>query len=98
MRTVENYLSQIGLSRKDRNNLRFYIALALARICLGTQYIKKYDFAKLVEIHASKQQLQEAYDLCWKEYIALGGGDDVARGSQLTDAVSNAVNLKLGKS
>lgn len=89
MRRVEEFLksSESGLVTKDRNNLRFYVAMhvvaALAgRSSVGWDFVAKLDVTKL-----NGKQIIESLTIVKAAYDRLGGNDQVAKGPGLLKAV-----------
>ena len=95
MRRVEDHLRlpTTGLTTKDRNNLRFYVAMYSAAKVIGKVAPSS---GELADVDLSKFDgvlLQQSTTLVQAEYKALGGTDQVAKGSQLVDAVKHKITL-----
>ena len=90
MRCVENHLrlSETGLTSKDRNNLRFYIAMHVAAKLTGKVPPNSSDLVRADLSILTPNLIQKSTDLVQAEYKALGGTDQVAKGNQLVGAVS----------
>ena len=89
MRRVESYLKSpsLNVAAKDRNNLRFYVAMhAVAGLDNSPKAeaskIAKFDVAEL-----DQQAVQNSLDLIQPKYVALGGNDQASKGPSLLKAV-----------
>ena len=74
-----------GLEVKDRNNLRFYVAMHAVNAVSGTlraEIIAEMDMAKL-----DRTAVQHSLDFVMNKYFELGGDDQVAKGPALLEAV-----------
>jgi len=89
MRRVEGHLRlpATGLTSKDRNNLRFYIAMHVAAKLTGKATPNSSDLAKGDLSNMTPTLIKQSTDLVQAEYKALGGTDQVAKGNQLVDAI-----------
>lgn len=89
MRRVEDYLRlpATGLTPKDRNNLRFYIAMHVTAKLTGKMTPGSSDLAKAELSKLDVALLQQSTTLVQAAYKTLGGTDQVAKGSQLVGAV-----------
>lgn len=89
MRRVEEYLksSASGLATKDRNNLRFYVAMHIIATLSGRAHPSREDLAKLDLSKLDDARIQASLVLVKAEYDALGGTDQVAKGPSLLEAV-----------
>lgn len=70
-------------SRKDRNNLKYYIAFVASRLMAGKENPTRDDLGKLLVIPPSPKVLDAAFMESQKRYRALGSNDDAARGGVL---------------
>jgi hypothetical protein len=95
IRRVEGYLKshESGLTKKDRNNLRFYVAMhvvaeAANEPMLSAEELAQFDVGKVQEqlIEASLQAVKGEYD-------ALGATDQIAKGRSLLELLK----ARLGK-
>ena len=88
-RRVEAYMKSVetALTAKDRNNLRFYVAMhAVASVARKAEPVAE-DIAK-IDINAlSTERVQESADLVREKYEELGGSDRVAKGPLLLEGV-----------
>ena len=94
LRSCENYLGNHvdELSRKDRNNLRFYLMRrALIR---ATKKLKAgvQDLADVTENAFTPKLLDVAYRECRENYTELGASDQAAKGADL-EAIVNGLSL-----
>lgn len=89
MRRVEELLkkSDSDLPAKDRNNLRFYVAMhAIAKLAGKSRPTAK----ELAEIDMSKlddDRIKSSLDIVKAHYLSLGGTDQVAKGRSLLEAL-----------
>ena len=86
-RRVEQHLKgpAAGLEVKDRNNLRFYVAMHAVNAVRGTlraEIIAEMDMAKL-----DWAAVQHSLDFVMNKYSELGGNDQVAKGPALLEAI-----------
>jgi hypothetical protein len=89
MRRVEEYLKSTlsGLLTKDRNNLRFYVAMHVIAILAGKSHPSRDDLAKLDLSKLDDTRIQSSLTLVKKIYDDLGGTDQVAKGPSLIEAI-----------
>lgn len=89
MRRIEEYLKlpTTGLTPKDRNNLRFYIAMYALSKLTGSKTPASSDLAKADLSKLDAVLLKQSVATVRAEYIALGGSDQVAKGTQLVGAI-----------
>jgi hypothetical protein len=89
IRRVEAYLksSESGLVTKDRNNLRFYVAMHVVAGLANKPTLSAGELAKLDVSKLSDASIKASLDVVKREYGALGSTDQVAKGRSLLDAV-----------
>lgn len=89
MRRIEEYLKlpTTCLTPKDRNNLRFYIAMYALSKLTGSKTPTSGDLAKADLSKLDAALLKQSVDAVRSEYVALGGTDQVSKGAQLIGAV-----------
>lgn len=85
MRRVEDHLKlpSLDLASKDRNNLRFYIAMHAVASLSGKPKPDRHDLAKLDVSGLDHATIQSSLNLIREKYIALGGNDQVSKGASL---------------
>ncbi len=85
MRRVEEFLksSSSGLVTKDRNNLRFYVAMHVIASLARKAEPTREDLAKLDLSKLDNARIEQSLALVKKEYDQLGGTDQVAKGPAL---------------
>ncbi len=83
VRAVEHFLMQKSPSRKDRNNLRFYVAFIASRLMCGKIDLKRNELAALLAATIDTPVLDVAFRESQRGFVALGADDDTARGSEL---------------
>jgi hypothetical protein len=91
MRRVEDHLRlpTSGLTPKDRNNLRFYVAMNASVKLTGKLTPSSGDLAAADPSNCDTALIQESTALVEAEYKALGGTDQVSKGTHLVDAVKS---------
>ena len=89
MRRVESFLKspEAGLDSKDRNNLRFYVVMHSVVSLVGKSKPSPTELADLDVAKLDNTTLRTSLDLVKQEYAALGGNDQVAKGSSLLSAI-----------
>lgn len=94
LRRCEKYLEDHPdeISRKDKNNLRFYVmrrALirAVRKVKSGVQ-----DLADMSDGAVTPRIMDIAYGECRENYLELGGSDQVAKGTDL-EAIVNGLSI-----
>lgn len=89
MRRVEEYLksSAGSLATKDRNNLRFYVAMHAIATLSGKACPSRDDLAKLDLLKLDDDWINASLVLVKAEYDVLGGTDQVAKGPALLEVV-----------
>lgn len=90
MRRVEKFLKSpdSGLPATDRNNLRFYVAMHAVGMILGDSARSPSSVATLATTELDDARLMGSLRLVKKHYDALGGSDQVAKGPDLLEALS----------
>ena len=93
MRRVEDYLRlpASGLTSKDRNNIRFYVAMHVAAKLTAKVAPNSSDLAKSDLSNLTTTLIQQSVDLVQAAYKAHGGTDQVAKGNQLVDVIRNQI-------
>ena len=93
LRQCETYLANDkALSRKDRNNLRFFLVrraliLAASKLNPGVQ-----DLADISEKSFTKELFDRAFGEVLENYLGLGGSDQVAKGADF-EAIVNGLSI-----
>ena len=88
MRRVESHLKSpsVNMAAKDRNNLRFYVAMHAVAGTSGppkkVREIARFDVAGL-----NQTTIQESLEAIQPRYAALGGNDQAAKGPHLLRAI-----------
>lgn len=89
VRSVENRLREIqDLEQKDRNNLRFYVALEVARKLTGEKIPSMSNLRQLDHAQITESILDDAIQLCRGIYEELGSSDQVAKGTELKNRLN----------
>jgi hypothetical protein len=89
LKRTESFLAQHGdmLSAADRNNLKFYVAMATSQETLGKRAPNVQELSALAGQPIDNQHLEEAYRVANEEYRKLGATDQAAKGSELLAAI-----------
>jgi hypothetical protein len=88
LRSVEAHLKAIdSLESKDRNNLRFYVALEVARDATGERIPSLTKLKEAAGRAITEKEVAAATGRVLKEYGRLGGTDQVAKGTELKAAL-----------
>ena len=89
MRRVEAYLksSTAGLAAKDRNNLRFYVAMHVVSSVVGKPKPSFAEVANLDLTNLDDTAIKTSLHLTKSAYEALGGTDQVAKGPSLLESI-----------
>jgi len=94
LRLCEKYLNDHPdrLSRKDRNNLRFYLMRRALIRAVGKMNAGVQDLADAPEDAFTHQLMGVAFEECRENYVELGGSDQVAKGVDL-EAIVNGLSI-----
>jgi len=85
MRLVEAYLKTTvsGLAAKDRNNLRYYIAMHAVQLLAGKFTSSPAELAKLDITHLNELRIKNSLNIVKEKYNSLGGTDKIAKSTEL---------------
>lgn len=84
LRTVEAKLrSMEDFEQKDRNNLRFYAALQLARSLTNEAIPSMTALRDIAGIDIEDVDIESAVSICRTQYDDMGGTDQIAKGKEL---------------
>lgn len=89
-RRVEKYLksSDAALAAKDRNNLRFYVAMHSALSLCRNQKPSVTDLARIDVSKLDTATIKKSAEVVKQQYDYVGGNDEVAKGPKLLDAIN----------
>jgi len=90
VRKAETYLRDRGESRKNVNNLKFYVAYTAPRVLLNKPRPTSDEFDSLI-LSDITAKFDTAFKICWQAYQKFGGGDDAAKGSQMLALIKEAL-------
>ncbi|MEM6704383.1 MAG: AIPR family protein [Acidobacteriota bacterium] len=91
LRRSEDHLKQRGdLESKDRNNLRFYVALEVAREITSQMRPTLESLTAAVDQEIEDSEVSLATERVLELYKELGGTDQVAKGPSLRDALESS--------
>lgn len=76
-----------GLDARERNNLRFYIAMQVAAVAAGKVEPTAQNIAAIKVDDISNENIEESLDSVLRAYNQLGGDDRVAKGKVLVASV-----------
>lgn len=91
-KSVESFLRSdtSGLDARDRNNLRFYVAMHATYLLAEKWKPTPKDIGELDPDLVNSDLLTKSLGVVKTHYSALGGTDAVAKGSDLVDRIQNA--------
>ena len=84
-----------ALAAKDRNNLRFYVAMHAVASLGAKSPLTAEDIAKIDISALDAGTILESTGLIKTKYEELGGNDQVAKGPSLLEAVKNHLRAGL---
>lgn len=89
MRRVEEELKapELNVEAKDRNNLRFYVAMYSVMAAMESSTADVDEIARFNLTGLKRSSIQESVALIQAKYEALGGDDQVAKGPALLKAI-----------
>ena len=89
MRRVEQHLKlpSSRLEAKDRNNLRFYVAMHAVAALSDTPNPTPSNIAKLDLAGLERTEIQTSLNFINEKYASLGGNDQVAKGNSLLKVI-----------
>jgi hypothetical protein len=91
-RTGEYLNALTGLSASDKTNLKFYVAMAAARIALEKSEPSIQELSDLAITKIDERTLKTAFALANSFYDALGRTDQVAKGSELLSKIKESLH------
>lgn len=84
-----------NLDARERNNLRFYIAMRVAALAAGNSSPSAADLAEIDLNQIPDAEISDSLAAVKAAYDALGGEDRVAKGSQLVESVKGQLSAEL---
>lgn len=99
LKQTEAYLTALTQvpSATDKNNMKFYVAMAACQEALTNSNPSTSEVASLAASAPNPDFLGEAYEIVRTEYNALGATDQVAKGSDLLASVKRRLGEKYPK-
>ena len=93
---VERLLKSSGaaLTAKDRNNLRFYVAMHVIGLMTKSKRPIPAEIGKIDTKKLTERRIKNSLAFVKKEYEGLGGDDDVAKGSALLPVVRGDIERR----
>jgi hypothetical protein len=96
LKQVDSVLrSEADLDARERNNLRFYIAMRVAAIAAEKKSPSATDLAMIDPDSLTDELIRENLNAVKIAYAALGGGDRVAKGPNLVERIKNQLAAAL---
>jgi len=93
VRRIDAYMrTDSTLDARERNNVIFYVAMRVAAIASGKKNLSAIDVAAIELTKLDDDVIQKSLSAVKKLYDDLGGGDQVAKGSQLVEALKAEIN------
>jgi hypothetical protein len=90
VKKIDSYMRlDAEMDARERNNLRFYMAMDVASKTIMKKEPKPIDIAAIDVVKITDQKIQESLTAVKALYDALGGGDRVAKGAKLVEQVKN---------
>jgi hypothetical protein len=95
LKQTEHFLSEHpdAPPSAERNNLKFYAAMAVSQVSLQSRAPSPNEIASLAGTPASPDQLEAAYQIVKAEYQRLGGTDQVAKGPDLLASAAERLRM-----
>jgi hypothetical protein len=89
LKQIETYLAgrTDAPSATDKNNMKFYVAMAVCQEALRNSNPSTAEIASLAGSTLTLTELDDAYQVVHEEYHALGATDQAAKGSDLVASV-----------
>lgn len=88
VRKVDAYLrTDASLDARERNNVIFYVAMRVAAIATNKAKLNVTDVSAIDLSQVNEDAIKKSLDVVKGLYDGLGGGDKVAKGSQLVEAL-----------
>jgi hypothetical protein len=99
IKQTEAFLSSHAdaLSAADKNNLKFYVAMAAVQETLADPAPEPLSIAQLAGSAISSGALSAAYNVVNTVYTELGRSDQIAKGSELLPRVNRQMELKYAR-
>jgi hypothetical protein len=93
VRKIDAYMrTDSTLDARERNNVIFYVAMRVAAIASGKKILKAIDVAAIELTKIDDDAIQKSLSAVKTLYSDLGGGDQVAKGSQLVEVLKAEIS------
>jgi hypothetical protein len=93
VRYIDAYLrTDVTLDARERNNVIFYVAMRVAAIASGKKNLSAIDVAAIELTKLDSNAIKESLSVVKRLYDDLGGGDQVAKGSQLVELLKAEIS------
>ena len=83
------------LDARERNNVIFYVAMRVAAIALGKKKPNAVDVAVIDPASVDEDAIRKSLAVVKELYDGMGGGDQVAKGSQLVEALNAEIGTAI---
>ena len=96
---IEEYLrsSQLKLSRKDINNLKFYMTMFISWKLINKHNPEEKDLQQINLDEVTDDLLTTTFAEIQTIFLELGGDDTVAKGTDFVEAIKNKLRLETDK-
>jgi hypothetical protein len=84
--------TDVTLDARERNNVIFYVAMRVAAIASGKKNLSAIDVAAIELTKLDSDAIKKSLSVVKRLYDDLGGGDQVAKGSQLVELLKAEIN------
>ncbi len=78
---------QAGLESRDRNNVKFHLAMLAAMRVVGKKRVNRKDMNSIEVDQIDQKLLGHCLDSVYQKYRDLGGTDQVAKGAEFRDSL-----------
>jgi hypothetical protein len=93
VRKIDAYMrTDAMLDARERNNVIFYVAMRVAAVAAGKKNLSELDVAAIELSKLDDDAIQKSLSAVKKLYDDLGGGDQVAKGSQLVEVLKAEID------
>lgn len=83
------------LDARERNNVIFYAAMRVAAIAAGKKKLNAADVAAIDLVSLDEDDIRKSLAAVKTHYDGMGGGDQVAKGSQLVEALKAEIETAI---
>ncbi|MBI5861835.1 MAG: AIPR family protein [Rugosibacter sp.] len=87
--------SDATLDARERNNVLFYVAMRVAAIATGKTEPSAVDIAAIDPATVDEDSIRKSLAAVKTIYDGMGGGDQIAKGSQLVEALKSEIRTAI---